>query len=120
MAIDSGLTFGDWLRQRCQALDLTHAELATSVGCSVSALRKFEADELRRSRPLAEALAGALEIALEDRAAFVGCARDTPGADTTRLPIPTISLQHSAPHVTARSTLPAQLTPHGRSPVGLR
>src|SRR5687767_13916580 len=110
MAIDSNLTFGAWLRQRRQAIDLTRAELATSVGCSVSALRKFEADELRPSRPLAEALAGALEIALGDRAAFVGCARDTPGADTMRLPPPTIRLEQAAPPIT-RSNLPTQPTP---------
>ena len=55
--MDSGPTFGDWLRRQRRALDLTRAELAASVGCSVSALRKFEADERRPSRPLAEALA---------------------------------------------------------------
>jgi predicted ATPase/transcriptional regulator with XRE-family HTH domain len=110
MEIDSDLTFGDWLRQRRQALDLTRAELATSVGCSVSALRKFEVDELRPSRPLAEALAGALEIALEDRAAFVGCARDTPGADTTRLPPPRVHLEQ-ATSSTTRFNLPTQPTP---------
>src|SRR6266496_5329686 len=71
VTIDSDLTFGPWLRQRRRAFDLTRAELAAQVGCSVSALRKFEADELRPSRALAEALAGALQIAPEDRAAFV-------------------------------------------------
>src|SRR6266498_1645861 len=88
VAIDSDLTFGPWLRQRRRALDLTRAQLAARVGCSVSALRKFEADELRPSRPLAESLAGALQIAPEDRAAFVRLARDTRGANTTRSPVP--------------------------------
>jgi transcriptional regulator with XRE-family HTH domain len=110
VAIDSDLTFGDWLRQRRQALDLTRAALAALVGCSVSALRKFEADQLRPSRPLAEALARALEIPHEYHAAFVGCARDTPDADTIRLPIPTASRQHPAPLAT-RSNLPIQPTP---------
>src|SRR5262245_21321897 len=104
--IDSELTFGNWLRRQRRALDLTRAELAAQVGCSVSALRKFEADTLRPSRPLAEMLAGALQIAAEDRAAFVRFARDMPGADTARLPAATISLQHPAP----RSTLPTQPT----------
>jgi predicted ATPase len=81
------------------------------VGCSVSALRKFEADELRPSRPLAEALAGALQIPPEDRAAFVRFARDTLGADTTRVAVPTVSLQHPAPPSTVRATMPAQPTP---------
>jgi predicted ATPase/transcriptional regulator with XRE-family HTH domain len=111
VAIDSDLTFGDWLRRQRRALDLTRAELAAQVGCSVSALRKFEADALRPSRPLAEALAGALHIAPEEREAFVRCARDTPGADPTRLPIPAVSLQHPAPPATIRSTLLAQPTP---------
>jgi transcriptional regulator with XRE-family HTH domain len=109
--IDSALTFGPWLRQRRRALDLTRAKLAASVGCSVSALRKFEADALRPSRPLAEALVGALQIAPEDRAAFVCFARDMPAADTMRLSVPTVSLQHGALPSTARTTLPAQPTP---------
>jgi predicted ATPase/transcriptional regulator with XRE-family HTH domain len=106
VAIDSDLTFGDWLRRQRRALDLTRAELAGSVGCSVSALRKFEADELRPSRPLAEALAGALQIAAKDRAAFVRCARDMPGADTTRLAVATLSLQRPTPRSSVRSSLP--------------
>jgi len=103
---DSDVTFGDWLRRQRRALDLTRAELAARVGCSVSALRKFEADQLRPSRPLAESLAGALQIALENRAAFVRFARDTPGANTTGLPVPTVSLQRPAPRSSVRSTLP--------------
>jgi predicted ATPase/transcriptional regulator with XRE-family HTH domain len=110
-AIDNDLTFGDWLRRQRRARDLTRAELAAQVGCSVSALRKFEADALRPSRPLAEALAGALHIAPEEREAFVRCARDTPGADTTRLPVPAVSRQQPAPPASVRSTLTAQPTP---------
>ncbi|MFL5804867.1 MAG: ATP-binding protein [Roseiflexaceae bacterium] len=108
--IDGELTFGDWLRRQRRALDLTRAELAARVSCSVSALRKFEVDELRPSRPLAEVLAGALHIAPEDRAAFVRFARDRPGADTTCLPVATVSPQHSVLRSTMRCTLPAQPT----------
>ena len=108
--IDSELTFGGWLRRQRRALDLTRAELAVRVGCSVSALRKFEADELRPSRPLAESLAGALQIAPKDRDAFVRFARDMPGANTTGLPVPTVSLQRPAPRSSVRSTLPAPLS----------
>src|SRR6266540_6118147 len=107
---DSDVTFGDWLRRQRRALDLTRAELAARAACSVSALRKFEADELRPSRPLAESLAGALQIAPEDRAAFVRLARDTRGANTTRSPVPTTGLQRPAPRSTVRSTLPAPPT----------
>ncbi|MEP7188095.1 MAG: tetratricopeptide repeat protein, partial [Roseiflexaceae bacterium] len=109
--IDSDLTFGNWLRRQRRALDLTRMELAVRAGCSVSALRKFESDELRPSRPLAEVLAGALQIAPEARAAFVRFARDMPGADAVHLPVPTVSPQHPAPPTTVRSTLPTQPTP---------
>jgi predicted ATPase len=74
-------------------------------------LRKFEAGDLRPSKPLADALADALHIPPEDRAAFVRFARDTPGADTTRVAIPTVSLQHPAPSSIVRATVPAQPTP---------
>jgi predicted ATPase/transcriptional regulator with XRE-family HTH domain len=107
-AIDSDLTFGPWLRRQRRALDLTRAELAAQVGCSVSALRKFEADTLRPSRPLAEALAGALEIAPQDRAAFVRFARDLPGDPPALLSVQSISLDHPAPPARLRSNL---LTP---------
>ena len=112
VAIDSDLTFGPWLRRHRRALDLTHAELAAAVGCSVSALRKFEAGDLRPSRPLAEALAGALQIPPEDRAAFVRFARDTPVRYDARRAVPTVSLQHPAPPSTVRSTLPAPAHGH--------
>jgi len=85
--INSDLTFGPWLRRCRRALDLTHAELAAAVGCSVSALRKFESDDLRPSRTLAEALAGALHIAAEDREAFVRCARAMPGDAPAQQPV---------------------------------
>src|SRR5262245_37032269 len=103
-------TFGVWLRQQRRRLDLTQAELAQRIGYSVATIRKLERDELRPSRPLAEALAGALQIALEERAAFVRRARNTPGTDTTRLPVAMVSRQHGGPPTTVRSSLPAQLT----------
>jgi transcriptional regulator with XRE-family HTH domain len=106
----SELTFGAWLRRRRRALDLTREELAQRVSCSVSAVRRMEADELRPSKQLAEALAATLEIAPSDRSTFVRFARDTPGADTMRLPIPTVSLQLPASPAIVRSTLPVQPT----------
>ena len=74
-AIDSDVLFGQWLRRRRRALDLTREELAARVGCSVSALRKFEADELRPSRQTAERLAQHLQVAPEEQATFVQFAR---------------------------------------------
>src|SRR6266540_2553790 len=91
-AIDSDLTFGAWLRRRRRALDLTREDLAARAGCSISALRKFEADELRPSKSLAELLADALGIAPESRTAFVRFARDATSDDEPSLPAPAVNL----------------------------
>jgi predicted ATPase/transcriptional regulator with XRE-family HTH domain len=109
-AIDSDLTFGAWLRRRRRALDLTREDLAARAGCSISALRKFEADELRPSKSLAELLAGALGIAQEDRIAFVRFARDTTGDDETLPAIPTVSLDRAPVSSSGLSNLPTSAT----------
>jgi len=104
-AMVSELTFGAWLRRRRRALDLTREEVAQHVSCSVSAVRRMEADELRPSKQLAEGLAATLGIAPSDRSTFVRFARDTPGADTMRLPIPMVSQDHPAPPARVRTNL---------------
>ena len=35
------VSFGEWLKQRRKALDLTQNELAERVGCSLATIRKF-------------------------------------------------------------------------------
>src|SRR5215470_3222638 len=71
------VSFGNWLRQRRKALDLTQTDLADQVGCSVVNIRKIEADERRASKQIAERLADVLAISLEERAEFIGFARRT-------------------------------------------
>jgi predicted ATPase/transcriptional regulator with XRE-family HTH domain len=73
--MESPTSFGLWLKERRKQLDLTQADLAKRVGCSAMTIRKIEADERRPSRQIAELLADCLEIAPEDRAAFVKVAR---------------------------------------------
>ena len=60
-------TFGQWLHLRHKALDLTQEELAKRARCSVSAIRKIEADERHPSRQIAGLLAESLEIYPQDR-----------------------------------------------------
>lgn len=67
--------FGEWLRVRRKALDLTQVELGERAGCSVSALRKLESGERRPSKELAHVLASALEIPDGELATFVRVAR---------------------------------------------
>ena len=42
-------SFGNWLRLRRRALDLTQEELAQMVGCSAITLRKLESEQRRPS-----------------------------------------------------------------------
>ena len=69
------VSFGNWIRQRRRALDLTQDQLAARVGCSISAIRKIEADERRPSRQVAELLADTLQIPTTERATFLKVAR---------------------------------------------
>lgn len=69
------LSFGNWIRQRRRALDFTQEQLAASIGCSLSAIRKIEADERRPSRQVAELLADTLVVPAGDRAVFLRVAR---------------------------------------------
>lgn len=68
-------TFGEWLRRRRLALDLTQAELAQRAGCSVAGLRKIETGERRPSKQLAALLADALTVPPDRRETFVRVAR---------------------------------------------
>ena len=54
---------------------MTQAELAQQVSCSVVSIRKFERDEQRPSKQMAERLAERLALPQEYRAAFVAFAR---------------------------------------------
>jgi transcriptional regulator with XRE-family HTH domain len=64
-------SFGQRVRERRRELGLTQDELARRVGCAPVTLRKIEYDDLRPSVQIAERLAMALNIPLEERAAFV-------------------------------------------------
>ena len=69
------ISFGSFVRQRRREMDLTQEELARRVGCAAITLRKIEADDLRPSVQIAERLAMALAVPLDDRADFVRRAR---------------------------------------------
>jgi predicted ATPase/class 3 adenylate cyclase/DNA-binding XRE family transcriptional regulator len=87
-------SFGQWLRQRRRALDLTQDELARRAGCAPITIRKLEADESRPSKQLAELLAGQLGIPTAERNEFVQFAR-----------------AESKPAPSIESTLRAEITP---------
>ena len=112
---DTG-TFGQWLKRRRKALDLTQADLADAVGYSLSTIRKVESDEERPSKALVDGLADTLRIPNAERPAFTRFARDL-GADTTAvatLPfpsLPTTPASCGAVVVAPHSNLPTPPTP---------
>jgi predicted ATPase/DNA-binding XRE family transcriptional regulator len=100
-------SFGDWLRLRRKALDLTREGLADRVGFSAATIRKIEAEERRPSVQIVERLADILDIPQDERTAFLRFARgDWKFAPTETIP--------QAPWRTAtpstRSNLPATTT----------
>ncbi|RIK35939.1 MAG: hypothetical protein DCC55_28815 [Chloroflexi bacterium] len=101
-------SFGEWLRRRRRALDMTQDELAERVGLSISAIRKIESDERRPSREVAHLLAEVLEIPADAHAQFVKVARAelrTERLGEVQPPAP------SAPPPSRTSRLLAPLTP---------
>ena len=69
------ISFGYWVQQRRQVLDLTRPELARRVGCSPVTIKKIERDERRPSRQIANLLADHLVIPDPDRDKFIRMAR---------------------------------------------
>jgi predicted ATPase/transcriptional regulator with XRE-family HTH domain/Tfp pilus assembly protein PilF len=127
------LSFGQWVRQRRKALDLTQEQLAQRVSCSVSAIRKFETAERRPSRQIAAQLAVHLDIPANQHEVFLKAARAEGGeiylSTSPGATLPVLRAQgkqaaaslsqppHLAPAASARSSLPVQGTPLvGREP----
>jgi predicted ATPase/DNA-binding XRE family transcriptional regulator len=72
------LSFGNWVKQRRKALDLTQADLARQVGCAAVTIRKIEVGRLRPSKEMIERLADHLGIPFEERGKFFRLARQLP------------------------------------------
>jgi predicted ATPase/DNA-binding XRE family transcriptional regulator len=96
-------SFGQVLKHRRKALDMTQAELAEKLGCALVTISRLETNQRRPSRQVAERLAHILSIPAAEHSAFLYLARtpsasilpqeDPPQPDAqtniaTRLPIP--------------------------------
>ena len=105
-------SFGNWVKRRRKALDLTQQSLAERVGCSLATIVKIESDERRPSRQIAELLAQYLEIPSEQREQFLKVARREKSIDALgairETPIHPISIQ---------PTQPAYHLPHSPGPL---
>jgi transcriptional regulator with XRE-family HTH domain len=103
-------SFGQLIRRRRKALDLTQQQLAHRVGCSISLIFKIESDDRRPSHQIAELLAKELEIPPDQRDLFLKVARQEKNIDDLR-PLPPLS-QPATPRVfhSLSSNMPLPLT----------
>ena len=107
--MDDWFSFGEWIRRRRKALDLTQTELACCAGCAVVTIRKIESDALRPSRQIAERLASCLTIPSTDQPAFLQAARAQRSVDRLGSPLAGALSSPAATH-TRRTNVPLQLT----------
>ena len=105
------ISLGLWIKRRRKALDLTQDALAALVGCSKDLIAKIEGDARRPSREVASLLATHLQIAADERVAFIQVARAELGA--YRLAPPAQSVARGA-FVPAQSVSRAADTPGQR------
>ncbi len=117
------ISFGNWIRQRRRALDLTQDALADRIGCSLSAIRKIESDERRPSRQVAELLAETLQIPAANRTTFLKVARRELGyqrlaaADVLPGAAPPSAHDGHAPHNGTPPAAPARTLPTPPTPL---
>lgn len=108
MKTNASSTFGQWLKHRRRALDLTQDALATRIDCTASTLQKIEQGVRRPSRVLAEQLVDALGVSLDERPQVLRLARTTeldPSLDRIGNPTSSGSL-----HPSQMSSVPLLLT----------
>lgn len=115
----SPVFFGEWVKRRRKALDLTQEELAFRAGCSKFTLRKIESGERKPSKQLAELLAIALEIPDEEQQKFIKVARGDLNLERLSSPVLESAYSSISDFLTQsnQSRIPIQLKPVlGREP----
>jgi len=104
-------SFGNWIKTRRKALDLTQQQLADLVGCSTSMIFKIESDQRRPSQQIASLIAHHLDIPTNQHAAFLDIARQRKNIthldDLPAPPLPELPLKHKP----AYRKLPSSPTP---------
>src|SRR5262245_36308176 len=108
--METTISFGYWIRRQRKALDLTQQTLANKVGCSVAAIKKIESDERRPSRQIAERMAEALGVPVEQRRICLEVARGIKSVDQLSLAREAVASIPSETAISLPHNLPMQLT----------
>ena len=107
MNLSTKISFGEWLKRKRKALDLTRDELAKRAGYSAATIRKIEDEERRPSVQIAERLADIFNIPQNERESFLNFARgDWKSAPVER----NEDLPWRASAIPPRSNIPATTT----------
>jgi predicted ATPase/transcriptional regulator with XRE-family HTH domain len=102
------VSFGEWLSRRRKTFGLTQKELAIKINCAEITLRKIEAEQRRPSLQIAESIAQALDIPLDEQNTFLRFAR----GDWQAVPSGgTQSYPWNTPELSERVRVPVPLTP---------
>src|SRR6185503_12630421 len=75
MNVSNDVSFGEWLKRKRKALDLTREELAKQVGYSAATIRKIEDEERSPSAQVVERLVEVFRIPQNERIDFLRFAR---------------------------------------------
>ena len=75
---NSRTPFGQWLKERRKALDITQEDLAERIGCARETIKKIEQGDRRPSRQIAELLARYFQIPEDEWEAFTHFTRSAP------------------------------------------
>src|SRR5688572_1183819 len=113
-------SFGNWVKGRRKALDLTQNELAERVACSPETIKKIESQKRQPSKQLAELLMRELKIDASERDRFISLARavdvtqtyttqSTPPINSNALPSPLTPLIDRADEIKSVTTLLSRL-----------
>lgn len=100
------ISFGEWLKYRRRAQGWTQKELALQVNCSISAIRKMEAEARRPSAQVVDRLAEIFHIPQNERRVFLRFARGDWHA-VSRQVTKEVTLPLS--HLDPRSTFPKSM-----------
>ncbi|HET9908248.1 MAG TPA: helix-turn-helix domain-containing protein [Anaerolineales bacterium] len=103
------VSFGEWLKRQRGANGWTQKQLAQQMNCSVSALRKMEAEERRPSVQVMDRMAEIFHIPLNKRKSFLQFAR----GDWYAFSIPDGEIEDVSWHIPSKasqSNLPASFT----------
>lgn len=99
--------FGDWLRRKRKASDLSQEQLAIKAVCSIDTIRKIESGERKASRDMARSLLVALKVPEADMPAIIALARLGNNAGDDEKPSPAAIV--NAPLLEAPAVMRANL-----------